>query len=61
MAEVSWNDLSAEEKARVIAWLRQDVCGEQVPQPLRAAAADELESPTWAADTEPPNPNEPVW
>jgi hypothetical protein len=38
--------MTSEERARVVAWLRQDVCGERVPQELRSAAADELDSIT---------------
>lgn len=43
----TWHSLTAAEKARVIAWLRQDVAGEQVSRELREAAAAELEHPTW--------------
>lgn len=37
-----WSDLTKEERARVIQWLRQDVAGEAVDQELRDAAAEEL-------------------
>ena len=47
MGKKTWNSLTKEEKARVIAWLRQDVAGEQVSPELREAAAAELEHPTW--------------
>ena len=43
----TWHSLTAAEKARVIAWLRQDVAGQTVSLELREAAADELEHPTW--------------
>jgi len=43
----TWPTLTKEEKARVVAWLRQSVGGEQVEPELREAAADELEHPTW--------------
>ena len=43
----TWPTLTPEEKARVIAWLRQSVAGEAVEPELREAAAAELENPTW--------------
>jgi hypothetical protein len=43
----TWHTMTPLEKARVIAWLRQSVAGEQVEPDLREAAANELESPTW--------------
>jgi hypothetical protein len=43
--------MSAEEKARVIGWLRQSVAGEAVEPELREAAA-ELENPTWESGGE---------
>jgi len=52
MDKKTWNMLTKEQKAQVIAWLRQSTCGEQVPQALRDAAADELENPTWGEGEE---------
>ena len=52
MEKKTWNSLTKEEKARVIAWLRQDVAGEQVSLELREAAASELENPTWGEGEE---------
>ena len=45
-----WSDLTKEERARVIQWLRQDVAGEAVDQELRDAAAEELERPAILGD-----------
>jgi len=46
----TWDQLSAEERRRVIAWLRQDTCGEQVEPELRRAAASALEGPLWGQE-----------
>jgi len=43
MDKRAWQYLTKEQRAQVIAWLRQDVCGESVPQELRDAAANRLE------------------
>jgi len=56
-----WSDLTKEERARVIQWLRQDVAGEAVDQELRDAAAEELERPTWAEETDECPEGEPAW
>jgi len=46
----TWDQLSVEERRRVIAWLRQDTCGEQVEPELRRAAASALEGPLWGQE-----------
>jgi hypothetical protein len=52
MDKKTWPTMTTEEKARVVAWLRQSVAGEVVEQELRDAAADELENPTWGEGEE---------